>query len=176
MKKKELLLIIFICFISCRKNEELPPLTTEGSNTFAMQVNEKKWEPLVFPISLVSPPALDITYSTHTQLLKIEARNTKQNQSLIFYVEHIKDIGYYNFSYKKNTYDIRPNDSTLFLDNTGYQGAYKLLDSINSVMHILKLDTTKQIISGNFSLNLRNPLGSILSITEGRFDCKYIEE
>ncbi len=177
----KLAVFFFLILFGCEKNDILPDITEEGLNTFGMLVDGKIWKPYT-PISIVGPISLDIKYSTHSHLLNIEALNTKKGQGLSFYAEKIQSVGYYNFSYRNNFKAsdtschscIYYKDSTRFEDESGIYNAYKLTDSVNSVINITRLDTFRSIISGTFSLNLKNPSGKIINITEGRFDFHYL--
>jgi hypothetical protein len=173
--------ILLLCLINagCNKEATLPPASHVGLNTFGMRVNSKIWIPNAPPITMLSK--LYLQYSTQTKQLIINARNSNKNEKVTFFVDKVRSIGYYNFSFRDNILAqdtschmcIGCTDSTSFMDQNGCLKPYKLIDSINSLIQITKLDTMRKIVSGTFSLNLKNSDNKILTINDGRFDIQY---
>jgi len=175
-----LLSIIIFTIISCKKEATLPLATQDGLNTLGMLVNGQIWKPNA-PITFDGVPALYLHYSTQTKQLIIKARNVNQNGKATFFVEKVRSIGFYNFSSRDNILAqdtschlcIGCLDSTTFMDQNGCLKPFKLIDSINSLIQITKLDTMGKIVSGTFSLKLKNSDNKIININDGRFDVQY---
>src|SRR5450759_3120866 len=169
-KISSILLLLCLIGAGCNKEATLPPASHEGLNTLGMLVNGQIWRPNAPPITLVS--RLYLQYSTHTKQLIIRARNVNQNEKVTFFVEKVRTIGFYNFSSRNNIRAqdtschlcIGCTDSTTFLDQAGCLKPFKLIDSINSLMQITKLDTLRKIVSGTFSLILKNSDNKIINI------------
>jgi hypothetical protein len=179
MRKIIFLLIIIASFYGCKKDDTLPLATQEGLDTFGMLVNGQIWN-AGLNLSFVSQ-SLDCQYQTQTKQLSITAKNPKRNESITLFVVRVISVGYYNFSFQNyiRSQDtschscLRCLDYTTFLDVNGCNNPFRLKDSINSMLHITKLDTMKKIVSGTFSLNLKNSDNKIINITDGRFDVQY---
>jgi hypothetical protein len=180
IKISSILLLINVIGAGCKKEDTLPPATQDGLNTLGMMVNGIIWKPHA-PITFDGVPALYLKYSTQTKQLIIKARNANQNEKVIFFVEKVRSIGFYNFSSRDNIRAqdtschlcIGCTDSTTFMDQNGCLKPFKLIDSINSLMQITKLDTLGKIVSGTFSLILKNSDNKIVSINDGRFDLQF---
>ena len=177
----KLALLFFLILIGCKKEDVLPDITHDGRNTFGMLINGEIWQPYVPGVFSPSSNAPSIKYDETSNLLIIEAENLHTNESLFFISTNIKNIGIYHFSYKQyanvpdsliNIYDFC-KDSTRFELNFICSGSYKLQDSLISKLEITRLDISAKIISGTFSLKMKNQTGNYLEITEGRFDAKY---
>ncbi len=174
---KNLTLILLIIFVwSCDK-DELPEETQEGKGTFGMLINDEIWLPYI-PVAVpLEGQALNIYYSKNSGTLFINAKNTKRKEELFFFIEGIKSIGNYNFSFRNNSkledsifYCV---DSTRFQNDKGCTMSFKLIDSTSSNINISKLDTINRIVSGTFYIELYDILGNKLNITNGRFDANY---
>ncbi|NOU17429.1 MAG: hypothetical protein HOO91_07720 [Bacteroidales bacterium] len=63
-------------------------------------------------------------------------------------------------------------DSTRFQDGA-CSNSYMLKDSVTSLLQITRLDTSRNIVSGTFTLKLVKPDGTSKNLTEGRFDDFY---
>ena len=180
IKFSSILLLLCLLVTGCKKETTLPPATQEGLNTLGMLVNGQIWIPNA-PISFDGVDKLYVQYSTHNKQLIIKARNVNRNEKVTFFVEKVRTIGFYNFSSRDNILAqdtschlcIGCTDSTTFLDQNGCLKPFKLKDSINSSMQITKLDTLGKIISGTFSLILKNSDNKIININEGRFDLQF---
>jgi hypothetical protein len=175
-------IFLLLCLIDsgCKKEPTLPLATQDGLNTMGMLVNGQIWISNA-PITFDGVPAIYILYSIKTKQLIIKARNAKQNEKATFFVEEVRSIGFYNFSSRDNILAqdtschlcIGCNDSTTFMDQNGCFKPYKLIDSINSLIQVTKLDTMGKIVSGTFSLKLKNSDNKIININDGRFDVQY---
>jgi hypothetical protein len=172
MKKYIFLLILLasLSSVKCKKTDaedQLPPITTSGANTFGCLVDGKVWVPHGdFSVSGLSFDYF-IDLIDKKPYLHILANNRKTNKSVIcFNLENITDTGSYNKVKFKNSYIFYDDGSKSFYMN----------DSSNSI-RLTKFDTTAKIISGEFSFfcspDTSAHLNKIVHITEGRFDCKY---
>lgn len=175
--KNLFLIALLSCFISCKKKEikDLPPATQTGANTFGLKLNGENWIPQGF----IGIPDNDLLKARLLgDVLIITAQNFSSSPT-----ETEFEIKLYGVTgtgtYVLNTNTAYPNGPTSY----GYHVKRRItpLDEwITSAAQtgsvtITKLDTTAQIVSGSFSYqaeNLRNASQTI-SITEGRFDCRY---
>ncbi|MFM2393976.1 MAG: hypothetical protein RLZZ546_1958 [Bacteroidota bacterium] len=168
------LLFIFLC--SCEKKDpykepeklELPPITMEGKGTFGCKVNGQIWVPFVENPGLfhqkleetIEPPGIGIQAILH--------RNNNEIWQNIYIDCVAVDTGSYQIPPP-------PFDGRVFINSTLTSSCsrYKV-DTINSLIKILKLDFSQRIISGTFSYkDVVNDCGDTLQITEGRFDLRY---
>jgi hypothetical protein len=180
LKIRLILLLLCLLEFGCKKDASLPPATSDGLNTLGMLVNGKIWTANA-PLTFDGNPGLYLYYSSQTKQLIIKARNVNQEKKVIFFVENVRSIGFYNFSKRDNILAqdtschqcISCTDSTALMDINGCFQPFRLVDSINSLIQITRLDTLGKIVSGKFSLTLRNSANQNLSIKEGRFDSQY---
>jgi|ERR1035437_5618369 hypothetical protein len=179
IKISSILLLLCLITAGCKKEDTLPLATQEGLNTFGMLVNGQIWN-AGLNLSFVSQ-SLDCQYQTQTKQLSITAKNPKRNESITLFVERVRSVGYYNFSRQNyiRSQDttcrscLRCLDYTTFLDVNGCNNPYRLKDTINSILHISKLDTLRTIVSGTFSLIFVNSDSKLINISDGRFDLTY---
>ena len=174
MKKYLLLLLVFtsLTAVQCKKTtpeDQLPPITTTGANTFGCLVNGNVWLPygsLGVP-SLTSNIYLDMISKTNT--LNIDAYDRK-NGALsdinITVKKLISDTSIYilynylneGLVYSNNNIDYEPYDTF-------------------GLVHIIHYDTIQKIVSGTFSFigytSTDHSLAPPVSITDGRFDLHY---
>lgn len=147
---------------------KLPPVTTEGKNTFGCRVNGKIWEPRVQFGFVFTPKKIDINYSKVTQKLSVssnrEIDDIGVDQKLYFVVKNISSVGIYDYDIASfNNYD------TSFCFNNVFE-----LDTTSaSKLKIIHLDTLNRIISGTFEYVAVNDECDPVIITDGRFDWKY---
>ncbi len=170
MKKNFFPLLVLFAIISfqCKKSiqeDQLPPITTVGANTFGCLINGNVWLP--------GRPAMSIILHSENKLvvaedfenysmngIRIDANYFKSHAStgLGMDLDNIKDTGTYHI------YNIG------FDDTIGY-GPPK--DSF-AVVKILRCDTIQKIISGTFSfIGTNTQFNKTLNITDGRFDLHY---
>jgi hypothetical protein len=169
-----LVLIVLTSIINCTKTEEidkLPPITTEGKNTFGCLVNGKAWIP-----------------ETNGGLFneKLYARYENGGLNIQAKLRVNNDEIYQSLSVSANftnlgKYQIPPPpfDGKFYFNlknkpmGTIECTSYKCIPE-DTEIEILYLDTSKRIISGTFSYkNLTNRCGDIVNITDGRFDVRY---
>ena len=170
-----LVLIVLLSILSCTKTEEidkLPPMTTEGKNTFGCLVNGKTWIPKTEGGGLFNEK---LTVRYENEGLNIQA-NLRLNNDEIFQRLSVTavfiDVGSYQISPP-------PFDGIVYFNlknkpmGTIECTSYKCIPE-DTQIEILYIDTSKRIISGTFSYkNLTNRCGDIINITDGRFDVRY---
>jgi hypothetical protein len=187
MKKYYFILaLILLSLTACKKDkhingtgtpppqqQQLPPITTEGKNTFGCLVNGEVWLPEVTPYLMFVYP-LQSSYQNNGFYIKATKRiNNDIYQGLDIQIINLIIEQYYFLN------------STSALGNWGaYSDLYKdclyLTDTtqVGSV-EILKLDIPNKIISGTFEMTLykswSNTDCDTIYITEGRFDVKFAQ-
>ena len=170
-----LVLIVLLSILSCTKTEEidkLPPMTTEGKNTFGCLVNGKAWIPKTEGGGLFNER---ITVRYENEGLNIQA-NLRLNNDEIFQrlsvTANFIDLGTYQISpppFDGIVYFNLKNKPNGTIECT----SYKCIPE-DTEIQILYINTSQRIISGTFSYkNLTNRCGDIINITDGRFDVRY---
>ena len=173
MKKAILLLIVLMTLtaLQCKKNtqeDQLPPITTSGTNTFGCLVNGNVWLPVNKGIINYGPPEYKLEVSQYWQnhsvtSVIISATQYESNATNGFYIALDKlDTGTYHLigglNYSDVNYIYYPWDSS-------------------GVVHIMRFDTIQKIISGTFSFtgysDANITTAKSVSITDGRFDVHY---
>ena len=186
MKTKLIIIIpiIFLLLSSCKKHEdnELPPATQTGANTFGCKINGVNW---------VANGSND---SFYPQALKggiciIDTSSNGLGQ------EYKKRLSIYSFNLNRSSFNLvigcEPFVGTYLLNQTtrpepaevqyksygafSGMGGWFMTDSTNlgSIL-ITKWDLEKYIISGTFQFDAINKsTGEVIHVTEGRFDRKY---
>ncbi|MDX9854428.1 MAG: DUF6252 family protein [Tenuifilaceae bacterium] len=173
-----LLSVLTLCATSCTEKdyeEKLPPETQEGRYTFGCLVNGEIWLPEGMPLSI--PKLIGRMDKECTYFAMVANRGRRESISIIIKNENITqgktipvNINEESFASYENTCDI------------GFFCEYRSTALGPGELTITKLDTTNRIISGRFSFeatlfDVQNPdcsCASSFSITEGRFDIKYL--
>ncbi len=149
----------------------LPPVTMEGKNTFGFMLDNTVWLPsrklILFPNS---SRKLCVSYQKENGELSIRSYrdNLKDNlltDNIYIYLKDIKEEKVYEL----NSSNLR--EINLYIDINPTK-AYSFIPSLNKgTLHIHKLDTVNNIISGEFEIELTktNESKTIL-ISKGRFD------
>ncbi|NOQ74849.1 MAG: hypothetical protein GQ574_22735 [Crocinitomix sp.] len=179
------ILFVLLCFshvYSCKKDstvtseEQLPPMTHEGKNTFGCKVNGKIWIPEA-SFTIGGSIAIDKSYNELTGGFWIEA--TKKNKEddifeyMKFYGVNLHEVDLYEMS-------VLNADITGFNDITNVHyscGGFKH-DTLNKgILNITYLNKEDNIIAGTFSMKLISSdycaETTYLDITDGRFDLRY---
>ena len=169
-----LVLIVLLSILSCTKTEEidkLPPLTTEGKNTFGCLVNGKAWIPETD--GGLFNEKLSVRYENGGLNLSARIRNDKENlHKSIIVTANFTNLGKYQIPPPPFSGEIYFDLNNVPIGTTACT-RYKCLPE-NTEIEILYTDISQRIISGKFSYkNLKNDCGDILNITEGRFDVRY---
>ena len=153
------------------KKDELPPITTEGKNTFGCKVNGKVFRNFGGNFNVQD---LDVDYHIQLGLFSLmvlqrsqtNTGNTEFRSIDLFTVfteegEHLIRNG----GFHSNTHPFCRDDIEGFeLDTT-----------LPAILNILRLDNQEFIIAGTFEFTLVNPHcpGDTIRITEGRFDVDW---
>jgi hypothetical protein len=176
MKTKNVLIVlsIILSFLSCTKTEEidkLPPITTEGKNTFGCLVNGKAWIPKTD--GGLFNERLSLRYENGGLNISATLRiNNDAIQQRLSVTAIFNDIGMYQIPPP-------PFDGEMFLNSKNPPMGriactrYKCIPE-NTEIEIIYINTSQRIISGKFSYkNLENDCGDVINITDGRFDVRY---
>lgn len=144
--------------------EKLPPITQEGKYTFGCLVNGK---------AMVPDNTLDVSATHQLGSLVVLGRvqNDGISQALVFYIEssNISEKSYSLDDKLRSTVRYVYSDKNIKCDHNT-DGAFEN----TGVLIITKLDPIKLIISGTFSLVITPPGCQKFTITDGRFDLKFI--
>ena len=171
------LLLICFCLAQCKKTssaqeDQLPPATQTGANTFGCLVNGKVYIPkgyagtgtpnprIIFDIGLDGLPYLQI-------IAKQFGQSNLQEGSFILFTDSLISIGTHNiYTNKKQIgYGSRftANCGILPDDNVQFK---------TGIIQITKYDRLNGIISGIFNFKIKPSDCDTLSFTNGRFDFK----
>lgn len=179
--KQLLLLITSVLLLSagCKKNkptepakaeDQLPPETQTGANTFGCKVNGKVW----LPKGGIYTPRLSADFFSPTQITIYANKRELINGGPETKIEGI-NFSIFNDTVKIGQYffdDTLKRKATFNTDNG--RCYYKTFVNDQSGLTITFLDLANRIISGRFQLSFpaQNTCPPI-EITEGRFDIKY---
>jgi hypothetical protein len=182
MKKYYFILaLILLSLTACKKDkhidgtgtpppqqQQLPPITTEGKNTFGCLVNGEVWLPEITPYQMFHYP---LTSSYENTLFRVTAKKYFSNEDILqiitLYIDNVNNEGNY------------PLNSSIL--PVGAYGDYinfciYTTDSTQiGIVEILKLDTSNKIIAGTFEMKLWKEGCDTINITEGRFDVKFAQ-
>jgi len=150
-------------------NDQLPPITQTGANTFGCKVNGKVWIPAGKPSTFQS------------NLFVLYDEGYGGNLDIRTYRGDGNNGDYLSL----NGFDIY-GESTFMINNTNPELLRQKISFINSIcsynydetfyrngyITISKLDRQKGIISGTFECTMKKEGCDTLKITEGRFDLK----
>jgi hypothetical protein len=175
------LALILLSLTACKKDkhingtgtpppqQQLPPITTEGKNTFGCLVNGEIWLPEITPYQMFQYPLVS-SYENNGFYLRA---NKKINDEIFQSVEIIIN----NF-YSEQLYYL--NSNSLFENMGGFSDVKKnclyITDSTQvGTVEILKLDIPNKIIAGTFEMKLWKNGCDTVNITDGRFDVKFAQ-
>ncbi len=173
-----LVALIIISLSACKKDknitgtgtkpQQLPPITTEGKNTFGCLVNGEVWLPEVTPFQMLQYPLVSSYQFGNFMVL---AKKNITNKEILEVIElYIKDL------YIEDVYIL---DSPIV--PVGSYGNYinfcfYVTDTTQiGELEIIKLDTINKIIAGTFEMKLWKDGCDTINITEGRFDVKFAQ-
>src|SRR5260221_5224028 len=170
--------LFIYCFLfhSCRKQkneEQLPPATQTGANTFGCFLDGKVWIPTGRGAGSSIYPTSGGFFGTPDGKRNIYIQAYSDNDNIEIYLKQIYQTGTYYLN--KNT-GIRPN--FIYPESYGAYlingGSYSVTDSIhNGIVRITYADTTTGIVSGTFEFTAKNiQTGELINIKDGRFDYK----
>ncbi|TXB61583.1 hypothetical protein [Phaeodactylibacter luteus] len=152
---------------------KLPPLTTEGLNTFGCVIDGEVWVPHV-DWQLIQTP-LDfgeITVVHHEEVNHFYIRVDRRPNGECDETDQVIHIGL-------NIKEINESDDSLigsasFNDwNTG-NWQYRLDTTVSRVVDIHKFDLDERILSGTFSFDFKDyGTDEVREVRDGRFDLKF---
>jgi hypothetical protein len=179
MKKLWVLLTAFTLMSArCKKDtieiNRLPPITQTGANTFGAVVNGKVFLPKVNFGNYT--PKLDVSYDTFvTQRFYIVTNNTDTHTSFSFTFDHI-DLKTGNTFQLVDFQPDKTNAAMVFYNGPNKQAGadYHITPPLTGTLQVLKFDPVQKIFSGTFSYEAINSLGEKVSVTNGRFDLKFL--
>lgn len=180
MKASILLMLGFVCLMldtsSCRKQntDSLSSESQQGYNTFGCRVNGKIWLPFGVPFTSVAT----VAFASKKYLTFAANQGNQQSMEFVLQNEEIKIDTLYTLNFSTNSIARfeKENDKGLtcyYQTNSKYAGQLVLT----------KFDTINRIVSGRFSFKAQyfSSQGekascdtTIINITEGRFDLKYL--
>ena len=165
-----LCLITTLFFVSCNDDDAtptlvtLPPITSEGLNTFGCLINGEPWVAMT-PNSFEDE--LDVIFDLPNNFLQIHSNiiTDDRDEFLSFSIKDVDMVKTYSIQYDDDVYINFSSGISYGLDTLG----------INFV-EITKIDTSSKIVSGLFEFTLINiEKNDTLFFSEGRFDSKYRE-
>ncbi|MEO7444894.1 MAG: hypothetical protein ABIU55_05300 [Ferruginibacter sp.] len=178
MKKAIITLTLFTCFVfaSCKKDktteDQLPPATQTGANTFGCLVNGKVFVPKGYGGTGRPNPHILYDYDLQGKpFLAIETHQYQNYNSMAGI-----DISFFDIVYSGSY--LLPNEFKLSIGSIeilGNCGISSLDSSVNRWGGgvITKLDIPNRIISGTFDCKFKRPQCDTVRVTNGRFDIKF---
>lgn len=172
-----------LCSGNCKKpgteEEQLPPITQNGANTFGCLINGKVWLPKGwdgrFPNSRIT---IDPTYADGDLTVRVYRIDGGINLSMSLTSDSIKNTGTYQIGTLTRAFfviiksDIA-SGSWYCNANNGWGGGNP--NNISGYIKITRYDLVNRIFSGEFEITFNNidcGLGDPVRITQGRFDYK----
>ena len=178
-----ILLLVIFTFFNCSNNEQdqLPPISQTGANTFGCIINDK----VLIPkdgIGVPQPKGITVKYRTNKNFI-IDAANLKDTNGdrIYLYVNNLTSTGTYSFGLSNGDDDFTfepayPHCWARTFDSVS--GGFIYISNINSgTITITRFDEDNHIASGTFKLNVfnENNPNKTTEITQGRFDVNWIE-
>ena len=174
MKKLFLLLIAFALLLSCEDRDQdstvLPEATQTGANTGGALVDGNIWVAKIEQPDL-NPGGNNTIYSYNNVEYRLEivlrsVKNPSANQ-ISFIISIPQDITAGNYQF----FGLDENRAVYYLSPTSY---FTETGNPNGNVTITKLDNVNKIVSGTFNFVGKKSNGETVTITEGRFDKKFI--
>jgi hypothetical protein len=168
MKTRIVKLLLVVALSGCQACEEeleLPPITTEGKNTFGCKVNGSIYMPQGGALQGGSKGA-DVTFEGGVATLNLWTANFKTNQAIQLIIFDKDDL------IEGKEYNLSTPD--FFIEYSEEKPSICFFDVVTlGYLTILKYDRTNNIVSGTFTFSLVSNLLECpdkKTITEGRFD------
>ncbi|WP_276373927.1 hypothetical protein [Chryseolinea sp. H1M3-3] len=159
------LFILPVALSTCRDEDELPPITMEGKNTFGCKVNGKLWLPQ--GRAGQSGTHVDLTFPGDTVVVNIYASAGESG-----FVISIYDVP--NLQINK-PYDLATDQYYTSYLNWSNGISCDSDSIISGNVTLSRFDRPINIISGTFEFTTySNECSGSVSITEGRFDIAEI--
>lgn len=162
------LLALPVAFSTCRDEDELPPITMEGKNTFGCLVNGKMF------ISKggfgQSGTHAEVYKRPDTVAINIYAGNSVENQTIFISIIDSPDLRI------NGTYDFN-NDKCCGLQYLNYDNEISCSYEapVSGYVKLSKFDLSKGIVAGTFEFKAYSlECEDTVVITEGRFDIAEI--
>lgn len=177
--KKGVLLSLPFCLLllsnSCSKENEdnLPPATQTGANTFGCFLDSKTWIPTGGGIGSGVQATAGGFFRNVDNSLNIYIRAYKENESFQIFIKHATTAGIY---YLNSNTAIMPGP--IYPESYGSykidgQDYYVTNTTQSGTVDITYADTIKGVVSGTFEMQLyQQSTGKIININKGRFDYK----
>jgi hypothetical protein len=169
-----LILLLSVTFAACKKDknstndDQLPPATQTGANTFGCLINGKVYKPNGGGIAIQS---LSVSYDPTFQGGKLGIRTSMRNPSkidLTINADSINSIGTYTLVQASKYWifyaDFNVNNCSFETINT---------PPTSGILTITKFDIVNKIVSGTFSFKVSTSTCGVIDATDGRFDVKY---
>ncbi len=163
-----LCLLTTLFFISCNDDDAtptvvtLPPITSEGLNTFGCMVNGEPW---VAQVNNNIDDKLDVIFNPFNDELQLHAKLVTSNKDEQF------NFGVLNVNEEKE-YQIPGIDPNGIFWDWKNSKSYTLDTSKVRSLKLNTFNTTEKIVSGTFEFTVFRG-NDTLKITEGQFDAKY---
>lgn len=170
-----MLLITFVCLsLHCKKEEpqkeedKLPPLTTEGKQTFGCLMNGKAWPDSYyfdFGSSGYGKGIFELDFYTQDP-----STGNPDEEVSINIAYKIFGPGHYVIPFGSN---LMKTNFVVDYRNTVYQST--ITPDLYAVLDLTKLDTINHVMAGTFEFTIFNEFNwKSLNVTKGRFDFKYL--
>ena len=178
MKRTNILLALWmtVAFVSCDSifaptpdsERELPPLTTDGENTFGCLINGEKFFPRKEgPFDIPVKVQIDRNFNNY---LSMRATDFVNEKDVYICVENVK-LGFNNVSSLNN------NTFYVGYPNCSATVSTFLNQSRENFVDVVRLDTVNKIISGTFQVYFlpAEYCDQEYHLTDGRFDVEYTD-
>ena len=150
---------------------KLPPLTTEGLNTFGCVIDGEVWVPHV-DWQLIKTP-LDFGEITVVHFEDENAFYIRVDRRPNGNCDFTDQVMHFSISLDSLDDASLDNSSGFNNWNTG-RWQYRPDTTVSRVVDIHKFDPIQRILSGTFSFDfLHEPSGEALEVRDGRFDLKF---
>ncbi|MCO5253827.1 MAG: DUF6252 family protein [Bacteroidetes bacterium] len=199
MNKNNLIILIFsflVAFLpSCKRETpiifkkpgrptELPPITTEGKNTFGWLVDGELLVP--YPRKAIKDNFVKFYYGVKWADLEgtlqvggtMEGETGYESRTVSLYLPNrvFNEGDYVLFTDSNTLTGPRLNEVTLYItDKSGNVtfSSWRVYNPDCGRIKVLRLDTFERIIAGTFYFDAVNKDGDTIKVTDGRFDLKY---
>ncbi len=176
-----LLLMACLSLSSCFKPKftddpasTLPPITTEGKNTFGFNLDGTLWVPAGHTLSLSK--ILCVSYNGTGLSITIKrdngnSTNTLQYDGFSFGIQNLTagGVGTYNMT-DPNIY-VHTVSVDIWSEQAPSGSALVQYATVSGTVTISRFDVAANVVSGTFAMDVKNlSTGVIRHITDGRFD------
>jgi hypothetical protein len=176
--KLSAIIIFALIFNSCKKTniQTLPPATTSGANTFGCKVNGVVCSTNKYESGGVFSDGIGVKLygwaKSQDSSIKFNARTESPNYNFNIAFKYDGKLGTY-YSEGNNRYMCEFNDYSNGSTASTNGNTYNTDDNHIAKINVTNFDSINAIISGTFEMNAINKGGTIVNITEGRFDIKW---